>query len=146
MSVRRFYQEIDGRKLFGLVADSEKELEAWLSLQGLSLGGAAPATSVDCVRPPGRPSRSEEIRAAIEILGVRLIGAGKARARARLIQRQIAKMAGCTVPAIRTIEDYLLAHPEPANLHARGKWRGNSDSAKLTDERKARCSKRSSRA
>ena len=121
MTARRFNLEMDGRKVFGIGFDSERELESHLAGRPLSiepaLGKARPRSSTqeptEVTEPQGvgRPGFGALIDEAIADVGPKATDDRLPLAhRARLVMRQIAQHSDPdSIPAERTVRKYLSA-------------------------------------
>lgn len=104
--VHRFKLELAGQTVYGLAFATEAELDRFCADRGLDLARPVP---VEDARPRGRPSFHAAISAAVAALHVELAGCDNAAARARLVQRHIARTApdAASVPSTHTIAIYL---------------------------------------
>jgi hypothetical protein len=121
MPVRRYRTEIAGIVRVVLEFDNEAELEEFLGSKGIVLLEAlAPVTHAqpDEASPRerrGRPSRDEEIAAAIDALDEELNRCGSIKAQARAVRAYLEAQdsEGEPPPGLSTIETYISVYRKP---------------------------------
>lgn len=119
MPVLPFRIEIAGQMESGtiLTGDENEQYLQWRADHGLKIAqpAASVATTSDEQRPRGRPSRDEEIAAAIDALDDELDRLGSIKAQARAVRAYLEEQGADGEPAagLSTIETFLRVYRNP---------------------------------
>jgi hypothetical protein len=120
MTYHRFRLELGGRIAYGVAFDSEPELEAFITIRGVDVGGSAAMHGPDLEpRERGRPSRDEEIAAAIDALDENLDRYGSIKAQARAVREHLKDLhPDDEPPGLSTVETYISVYRKPRKSNA----------------------------
>ncbi|HEX3948219.1 MAG TPA: hypothetical protein VHW95_00045 [Steroidobacteraceae bacterium] len=117
MPARLYRTEIAGIVRVGIECDSEAELEDFLGSKGIVLLQAAvpqPQPEALSTERRGRPSRDEEIAAAIDALDDELDRCGSIKAQARAVREYLKNLQpDDDPPGLSTIEIYVSTYRKP---------------------------------
>jgi len=117
MTAHRFKLELAGRIMYGAAFETEAELEAFIAIRAVDLGGSAAVPADprgDEQRFRGRPSRNEEIAAAIDALDDELDRCGSIKSQARAVRTYLEQQGlDGDPPGLSTIETYISVYRRP---------------------------------